>query len=156
MGFYKGSFQLPRNSPLHLLLQADSATLKITNQRNGHMGQTIHQESFASDLCPCKVLARRIHHILTNRGSTESYICKYRVTSKDHFATFTPTYLITTILLSVSALKLRHAGINLDLVGIQSLRAGGGHASEAARGKRHHHHENGPVVQPNVSHVHSR
>ena len=68
----------------------------------------------------------------------------------------TPTYLITPIRFYVSALKINHAGINLDLVGIQSLRAGGGHASEAAWGKRHEHDENGPVVQPNVSHVHSR
>ena len=91
------------------------------------MGQTIHQESFASDLCPCKVLARRIHHILAISGSTEPYICEYdyRVTSKDPFATITPTYLITPIRFYVSALKINHAGINPDLVGVQSIRAGG-------------------------------
>ena len=38
----------------------------------------------------------------------------------------TPIDLLTTIRFSVSALKLHHAGINPDLVGVQSLRAGGG------------------------------
>ena len=71
VGFWKGGCQLPCNSPLHLILQADSATLKIKNQNNGRMGQTIHHESFASNLCPRKALARRIRHIFTNIGSTE-------------------------------------------------------------------------------------
>ena len=119
------------------------------------MGQTIHHDSFASDLCPCKALIRQIHHILTNGGSTEPYICEYRVTSKDPFTTITPTYIITAVGLSVSSLKIRHSVINLDLVSVHSLRAGGGHVSEAAQGKLHHHQENGRVVQPNVYHVHS-
>ena len=89
------------------------------------MGQTIHHESFASDLCPRKALSRRIHHILTNGGSTESYICDYIVTIKDTFATVTPKNLITAILFSVSDIKLHHTGINPDLVGVHSLRAGG-------------------------------
>ena len=38
----------------------------------------------------------------------------------------TPTDLITAIRLSVSALKIHHAGINPDPVGVHSLRAGGG------------------------------
>ena len=155
VGFWKGGCQLPRNSTLHLLLQVDSATLKITIHKNGRMGKNIHYESFASDLCPCKALACRIQHILTNGGSTESYICKYRVTIKDPFATVTQTDLITAIRSSVSDLKIHHAGIKPDLVGFHYLRAGGGHVSESERGKRHHHCENGPVVQPNVYHVYS-
>ena len=131
VGFWKGGCQLPCNSPLHLLIQADSVTLKIINQKNGRMVQTIHHDSFASNLCPCKALARRIHHILANGGITELYICEYRVTSKDPFATVTPTDLIIAIQFSVSAHKLHHAGINPDLVGVHSLRAGGEHISEA-------------------------
>ena len=141
---------------MYLLLQANSATLKIKNQKNGRMGKTIHHESFGSNLYHRKALARRIHHILTNGGGTESYICEYMITSKDNFATVTPTDLITAIRLSVYTLKIHHTGINLDLVGFHSLRAGGGHVSEAARGKRHHHHENGPVVQPKISRVYSK
>ena len=90
------------------------------------MGQTIPHKSFATDLCPCKALAHQINHILTNGGSTEFFICKYRLISKDPFATATPTDLITAIRFSDSALKLHHAGINPDLVGVHSLGAGGG------------------------------
>ena len=90
------------------------------------MGQTIHHESFASDLYPCKDLARQIHHILTNGSSIESYICKYRVTNKDIFDTIMSTDLITDIRLSISSLKIHHAGINPNLVGVHSLRAGEG------------------------------
>ena len=125
VGLWKGGCQIPCNSPVNLLLQADSATLKIKNQKNWRMVQIIHHKSFSSDLCPCKALARRIRHILANGGSTESYIYEYRVTSKDHFSTVTPTDLITSILFSMSALKLYHAGINPDLVGFHSLRARG-------------------------------
>ena len=119
------------------------------------MGQKIQHKSFTSDLCPCKNLARRIHHILTNVGSTESYICKYRVTSKDTFATVTPKDLITNIQFSVSDLKLHHVSINPDLFGVHYLISRGGHVSESAWVKQHHHYENGIVVQPNGSHVHS-
>ena len=48
------------------------------------------------------------------------------VTSKDNFSMVTQTDIIIVIRLSVSALKLRHAGINPDLVRVHSLRAGGG------------------------------
>ena len=68
---------------------------------------------------------RRIHHILTNGGSTESYICEYKVTTNDPFAMFMPTDLITIIRFYVSALKLHHSDINPDLVGVHSLRARG-------------------------------
>ena len=67
----------------------------------------------------------------------------------------TQTDIIIAIRLSVSALKLCHAGINPELVRFHSLRAGRGHVSEAAWGKQHHHHENGLVFQPNASHVNS-
>ena len=42
VGLWKGGCKIPCNSSLHLLLQADSATLKITYQKNGRMGKTIH------------------------------------------------------------------------------------------------------------------
>ena len=59
---------------LFIILHADLATLKIKNQKNGRMRQTIHHDSFASELCPCKALARWIRYILNNGGSIELYI----------------------------------------------------------------------------------
>ena len=45
IGFFKYGVQLPRNSDLTILLKAESCTLKITNKKNGRMGQTIHHEA---------------------------------------------------------------------------------------------------------------
>ena len=74
VGFFKNDKKLPRSSKLHILLKADSCTLKITNQKNGRMGQTIHHERNHLTTCPVQACARRIHHILSNGGSTDNYI----------------------------------------------------------------------------------
>ena len=121
LGFWKGSCQLPRNSPLFLFLQADSVTLKVTNQKNSRISQTIHHDYFASDLYPCKTLARWIHKILRNSVDTESYICEYILTDKTPFATVTPTVLITSIRLSLATLKIHQTRINPDLLGVHYL-----------------------------------
>jgi hypothetical protein len=106
------------------ILSADSATLKITNQKNGKMGQTIHHDTFDSDLSPVKALAWRVHHILINGGSNDSYICEY-ITENEKFTDVKPDDLIKSIRLSITTLNLDMAGINPDLVGVHSLRAGG-------------------------------
>ena len=74
VGFWKDGHILPRNSPLSLLLQADAATMKITNQKNGRTGQTLHQESTGPNGAVA-ALARRIHHILSNGGRETNLIC---------------------------------------------------------------------------------
>ena len=94
VGFWKGEFQLPHNLPLHLLLQAESFTFKTNNEKNGRMVKNIHHEYFAYDLCPRKSLTRRIHRILTNGRTKESYICEYRLAVKDPFTKFMPTDII--------------------------------------------------------------
>ena len=48
IGFFKNGQILPRKSNLQTLLQAESCTLKITNQKNGRMGETIHQYAINS------------------------------------------------------------------------------------------------------------
>ena len=97
--------------------------MKITNQKNGQMGQTIHHKTFASELSPVCSLARRVHHILEHGGTTDSYICEYW--DGLTFQTVTPNDLIASIRVSIVLLGLDKAGINPDLVGVHSLRAGG-------------------------------
>ena len=48
IGFFKDNKILPRNSNLHQLYAADSCTFKITNQKNGRMGDTINQYNINS------------------------------------------------------------------------------------------------------------
>jgi len=45
IGFWKDGKILPRDLPLHILETADSCTMKISNQKNGRTGQTLHHES---------------------------------------------------------------------------------------------------------------
>jgi hypothetical protein len=123
VGFWKDDKQLDRHSPLEVLLTADAATLKISNQKNGKMGQTIHQETFTEDHSPVKALARRVHHILTHGGDNTTLLCMYE---KDNsLIAVTPTDMINSIRNSIKTLDLDKAGIDPDIVGVHSLRAGG-------------------------------
>ncbi len=76
VGFFKDGKVLQRRSPLDLLLKADSATMKISNQKNGRMGQTIHHES-TDEKGAVAALAKRVHHILSNGGTEQQLICDY-------------------------------------------------------------------------------
>ena len=61
----KDGYTIPNTAPLHELLQADEATLRITNQKNGVRGQCIHQQCTGTELSPIKSLARRIRNIMS-------------------------------------------------------------------------------------------
>lgn len=77
IGFWKGDKVLPTTSDLKTLLTATGATLKISNKKNGKMGDTIHQWHVTSKNCPVKALAHRVHHILANGGNNDTLLCDY-------------------------------------------------------------------------------
>ena len=52
VGFFKDGKSVARTSPLEKLLTADIAVLKITNQKNRRMGQTITQHATNATHCP--------------------------------------------------------------------------------------------------------
>ena len=122
VGFHKDAKILPRNSPLPLLLKADSATLKISNQKNGRMGQTIHHQS-TGDNGAVASLARRIHHILSNGGTDSHLICAYYQNQAWH--NVTSQMIVKAVRQSAVRLKLQTQGIDPDIIGAHSLRAGG-------------------------------
>ncbi len=71
VGFFRDGKILPRSSSLDVLLIADSATLKITNQKN-----FVFQVALVdNENCAVKALAHRVHHILSNGGDNTSLIC---------------------------------------------------------------------------------
>ena len=123
IGFFKNDSILPRKSPLSKLLQATSCTLKVTNQKNGRMGDTIHQRSISGKFCPIKALARQVHHVLSNEGNDNSLLCDYF--HDDAWHSVTSKEVITNI-------KLHLKGIDPDLIAVHSLRAGGAMALELA------------------------
>ena len=123
VGFFKDGKILRRDAPLSLLLQADSCTLKITNQKNGRMGDTIHQQAITSANCPIKALAYRVHHILSHGGSKDTLLCDYFQNTTWH--SITSQHIINMVRGAASKLKLHEQGIDPDLIGAHSLRAGG-------------------------------
>jgi hypothetical protein len=126
IGFFKNKQILPRSSPLSVLLLADSCTLKITNQKNGRMGQTIHHHATGATNCPIKAIARRVHHILANQGTTENLLCDVWIpNTTDTWYQITPSDMIQQIRQAVTSTNLHRGGIDPDLVGVHSLRAGG-------------------------------
>jgi hypothetical protein len=123
VGFFKDGKIVPRESPLEVLLQCDSATLKINNQKNGRMGDTIHQEAIHQQCCPVRALAFRVHHILSNDGSHDNLLCDYFVNGSCH--SIESADIIAMVRDSAITLNLQDQAIDPDLIGAHSLRAGG-------------------------------
>jgi hypothetical protein len=122
IGFWKNGRILPRESPLHLLLTADSCTMKISNQKNGRTGQTLHQESTGPTGAVASV-ARRVHHILSNGGSGENLICDVCINNTWH--SIEGSEIVSAVRTAAKALNLQDKGIEPDMIGAHSLRAGG-------------------------------
>ena len=122
VGFFKHTKVLPRRSSSKVLPTADSATLKISNQKNGKMGQTVHQES-TGKTGAVAALARRVHHILSNKGSERNLICD--VFDNGKWSSVTSSNIVKMVRQSAADLNLHEKGIDPDLIGSHSLRAGG-------------------------------
>ena len=125
VGFFAADTVIdPSTASLDLLLHASSVTLRIENQKNGKMGDAIHHEAVQGiSNGPTQAIARRVHHILSNGGNGDSLLCAYlenntwsAVTSKD---------MIARVRSATKALELHRKGIDPDMVGAHSLRAGG-------------------------------
>jgi hypothetical protein len=125
IGFWKAGQILPRKSSLQTLLTADEVTLKITNQKNGTMGQVIHHKSTNNPVdCPVQAVARRVHHILSHNGTSESCLCDY-FTSTVGWRHVRPADLRTALNTAVLELDLKNNGIDVSLISLHSFRAGG-------------------------------
>ena len=123
VGFFKKGQIVPRTSTLAELLESDSATLKITNQKNGRMGDTVHQKANGSQNCPIKALAYLVHHILSNKGTQDQLLCDYW--ANDKWSSVQSSDIVACVRTSAKVLQLDRQGIDPDLIGAHSLRAGG-------------------------------
>ena len=122
VGFYKDGKILPRRSPLHHLETAESATLKISNQKNGRMGQTIHHQS-TGKWGAVAALARRVNHVLSNGGKESQLISAYHTGT--NWNDVTSQMIVTNVRKAAKSLNLSECGIDPDIIGAHSLRAGG-------------------------------
>lgn len=120
--------QLPRNAEAHLIMSADSATLKLDNQKNGWKGVCInHHANGDCYLCPVRALGRRILHIRTNNGSQTSPLSAVCTAGLWEFVTH--AHMSAGIKLAAAALDYPACkGIPIERVDTHSLRCGGANA----------------------------
>jgi hypothetical protein len=119
---------LPKTAPYQLVLSADSATLKLDNQKNGWKGVCVHQETNGETMyCPIKALGRRVIHLREQGAPPTSFLStfyqdgkRYDVIGED-----------ISKALKVAATLLEYPetrGIPIDLIDTHSLRCGGANA----------------------------
>lgn len=110
---------------LPVLLDATTAVLKISNQKNGRMGDTVSHETTGNDTDngPTYALARRVHHIRSNGGLDKTLLSAYYENNKWHHVT--QPEMVRAARLGVKLCGLHKKGIDPDLVGAHSYRGGG-------------------------------
>jgi hypothetical protein len=121
---------LPNNAPASLVLTADSATLKLDNQKNGWKGVCVHQDQEANGEpfnCPVRALARRTLHLRDHNASCKMLLSaffhlgtRYDVCGKD---------ISKGLKLAATILKYPSTrGIPIDQIDMHSLGSGGANA----------------------------
>ena len=125
-GFFDGCVAIDKKTAtLDMLVNATSATLRMNNQKNGRMGECIHHEAVKDTIFgPTQALARRVFHILSNGGTEESLICEYK-TSVGDWDCIQSSDIVQHVRCTSRVLGLDKQGIDQDLIGAHSLRAGG-------------------------------
>ncbi len=119
---------LPRNAPHSLIMTAESATLKLDNQKNGWKGVCVHQEANGEAFnCPVRALARRVIHLRENGGDTKVLLSafyvdgtRYDVTGED----ISKGLKMAATLLHYPTTR----GIPIECIDTHSLHSGGANA----------------------------
>jgi hypothetical protein len=66
------------NAPLANILSADGATLKLDNQKNGHKGVCVYQQTTGDPIhYPVRVLGRQYQHLRQHKATNKTFICTY-------------------------------------------------------------------------------
>jgi hypothetical protein len=124
--------QLSRFAPYDNILAADSATLKLDNQKNGWKGVCIHQETNGDPWhCPVRALGRRIVHIRSHIADSSTFLSAFFVGR----ARFDVTDNDIRLSLKQAARALQYPeqkGIPIDRVDTHSLHSGGANALSLA------------------------
>ena len=124
--------QLSRVATGNDILTADSATLKLDNQKNGWKGVCVHQEHNGDAAhCPVRALGRRYMHIRTHAHDSSTFLSAFYVNG----ARFDVTDRDIRFGLKRAAAALKYPlmkGIPIDRIDTHSLRSGGANALSLA------------------------
>jgi hypothetical protein len=72
--------QLSRQAPSSAIMTADSATLKLDNQKNGWKVVCVHQEANGKTvLCPVRALGRQYAHIIHNTHDNATFLSAFYI-----------------------------------------------------------------------------
>lgn len=119
---------LPRSAAASLISTADSATLKLDNQKNGYKGVCINQEANGDPLnCPVRALGRRFLHLRRNGADDSTTLSTYYERSIQHEVL--AEHISRALKLAATALNYpSRKGIPIALIDTHSLRSGGANA----------------------------
>ena len=116
---------LPPDAEDRQILNADGATMWLSNQKNGKKGQSVSHHTFKHDVlgCPVRALARRYIHDRAHDGSGNALVCSYwddmgkaDVVDKD---------ISFAVKFAAGMMEYPNRGIPINRVDTHSLRAGG-------------------------------
>jgi hypothetical protein len=109
-------------------MSADSATLKLDNQKNGWKGVCVHQEANGDPvLCPVRAIGRRYAHIKHNTHNDAVFLSAFYIAGARYDVTDND---IRTSLKTAAAILCYPTtkGIPINRVDTHSLRCGGANA----------------------------
>ena len=119
---------LPRDAPFASILQAEGATLKLDNQKNGWKGVCVYQQHNGDPVkCPVRALARRVIHLRTHNAGGKEFLSAYWTEGMKRNATAED---ISHHLKMAGGLLdyPKRKGIPIDRIDTHSLRGGGANA----------------------------
>jgi hypothetical protein len=118
--FRHNGLVIPNTAPCALLEAAESVTLYVDNQKNGHRGGTIHHTACPSWFCPVKALARRVSSIMSQGYEQATPLSQ--VGPGSHVVAANVTALVHHAARDTNLLA---QGYELNRIGTHSLRASG-------------------------------
>ena len=111
------------------IMSADGATLRLSNQKNGHKGACIHQEHNKHKLfSPVRALGRRYCHIRRHTSDPQTFLSAYFESPEEH-RDVNDNDIRKTLKVAAIALDYeQRRAIPVSRIDTHSLRAGGANA----------------------------
>jgi hypothetical protein len=123
---------LTKNAPLSLLLTADSATLKLENQKNGWKGVCMHQEANGEEFkCPVRALAQQVIHLQEHNANGKTFLLTFFQNSAHYDVCGEDISRGLKLAASILQYPVTR-GIPIDQIDMHSLRSGGANALSLA------------------------